>query len=79
MQGGCGKTIDGIACCLECIIPKMKWDTSMGKQGKTGFDNMPMFSFNCTFLLVSVWARDVMCDATICKIVGERAVFAALI
>jgi hypothetical protein len=39
------KTINEVASCLECVIPKTKVYTGMIEKCKTGFNNVTVFTF----------------------------------
>jgi L-serine deaminase len=63
-----GETVDEITNGLKGIIPKMKGYAGMIEKGKTSFNNVTVFTFNDTVLLMSVGIRDSMSNTTFVKI-----------
>jgi hypothetical protein len=44
----------------KSLIPEFKWHGCGSKQGKAHFNDVPMFLFGNTILLMSVWTRDMV-------------------
>lgn len=49
------QSIDEISGSEKCLIPEFQWHASMGKERQANFNNVAMFSFSGTVLLVGVW------------------------
>jgi hypothetical protein len=69
------KLIDQVTSTHKCIIPKSKWDRTMGKQGKTGFDDMMVFCLCNTILLMGVRTGNTMVNSYRPEIGIEMLIF----
>jgi hypothetical protein len=58
-----GKAIYEEDGCEESFVPKLQWHRSMGEERQTDFDNMAMFAFGTTILLMGVWTGNLMSNA----------------
>ena len=67
MKNRGGETVDEITSGLKCIIPKTKGYAGMIEKGKTSFNNVTVFTFNGTILLMSVGGRNSMSSTTLVK------------
>ena len=67
MKNRGGETVDEITSGLKGIIPKIKGYAGMIKKGKTSFNNVTVFTFNDTVLLISVGTKDSMSNTTLVK------------
>ncbi len=67
MKNRGGETIDEITGGLKGIILKTKGYAGMIEKDKTSFNNVTLFTFNGTVLLMSMWTRDSMSNTTLVK------------
>ena len=67
MKNRGGETIDEITSGLKDIIPKTKGYAGMIEKGKISFNNVTVFTFNDTVLLMSMGTRDSISNTTLIK------------
>src|ERR1041384_3469461 len=48
--------VDQVCGSEKCFIPKFNWDIGMCKESETSFNNMSVFAFSRSILLMSMWA-----------------------
>lgn len=55
MKDSCWHPIDKIRCCMKSFPPKEKRQMSLSKKIEACFNNVPMFPFNYSILMMSIW------------------------
>ena len=75
MQNRGGHAIDEVTSGQERLIPKPKRKGGMRKKIQTGFDKMPMFTFNNTILLGRMRAGHTVDNAYALKVSMEFVIF----